>query len=86
MKGHHSCRRVAELLSQRLDEPLGLLDTIQLRVHMAICRNCQHVEQQLEGVKSLTAALFEADTGFEEEVKKPTAHEQGNRKSDRREE
>jgi len=80
MNGRHSCRRVAELLSQRLDEPLGRFDTILLRLHLAICRNCQHVEKQLEGVKSLTAALFEGDADLEDEPKKPMAHEAGDRR------
>lgn len=74
MREHHSCRRAAELLSQKLDESLGLLDTIRLRVHLAICRNCRHVQDQLAGVKSLTGALFEADTSFEDEDKKSMAH------------
>ncbi len=37
MNWMHSCRQAAELLSQRLDEPLGLLDTIRLRVHLSMC-------------------------------------------------
>ena len=84
MKRHHSCKRVAELLSQRLDEPLGLLDTIRLRVHMAICSNCRHVKTQLEAVESLTAVLFEADTRIEDEAKAPMAHGQGDHRGDRR--
>jgi predicted anti-sigma-YlaC factor YlaD len=54
----HSCRRVAELLSQRLDEPLGPIDELKLRLHLSLCGNCRNVEQQLRGVHSAAADLF----------------------------
>lgn len=54
----HSCRRVAELLSQSMDEPLGRLDRLRLRLHLAMCDNCRHVAQQLEAVKELSSDLF----------------------------
>lgn len=59
----HSCRRVAELLSQRMDEPLGWLDRLRLRVHLSMCDNCRHVAQQLEAVKELSGELFHLDSG-----------------------
>ena len=58
MNWTHSCRQAAELLSQRLDEPLGWLDTVRLRVHLAMCGNCRNVAQQLAGVDALAAELF----------------------------
>jgi len=75
----HSCRRVAELLSQSLDEPLGLFDTIRLRMHLAICGNCRHVEEQLKGVQSLTARFFETDTALEGDANEPVAHREDQR-------
>ena len=57
----HSCRRVAELLSQRMDEPLGWLDGLRLRVHLSMCDNCRHVSQQLDAVNELTGELFAFD-------------------------
>ncbi len=75
----HTCRRVAELLSQSLDEPLGLFDTIRLRVHLAICGNCRHVGEQLKGVQSLTATFFKTDTALEDDAKEPMAHGEGER-------
>ena len=53
----HSCRRVAELISQSHDEPLGLLD--RLRLHLSMCGNCRTVEQQLGAVSRLAGELFE---------------------------
>lgn len=58
MKWMHSCRRVAELLSQRLDEPLGLLDNLRLRLHLSMCGNCSNVEKQLESIQAASADLF----------------------------
>jgi len=54
----YSCKRVAELLSLSLDEPLGLFDRLRLRVHLSMCGNCSNVERQLLGVKALSADLF----------------------------
>jgi predicted anti-sigma-YlaC factor YlaD len=54
----HSCRRVAELLTQSMDEPLDWLDRLRLRMHLSMCDNCRNVEQQLFGVQALTAELF----------------------------
>jgi len=54
----HSCKRVAELLSQGMDEPLGWLDRLRLRLHLSMCDNCRHVEQQLVAVKALSSDLF----------------------------
>lgn len=48
-----SCKKVAELLSLAQDEPLGALDTLRLKFHLSICRNCQHVEQQMTQMTQL---------------------------------
>jgi predicted anti-sigma-YlaC factor YlaD len=63
MNWKHSCKRVAELLSQRLDEPLGPLDRLRLRVHLSMCDNCRHVESQLAQLRSLSSDLFERPHG-----------------------
>jgi hypothetical protein len=57
----YSCRRVAELISQSLDEPLGLIDRLRLRLHLKRCSNCGHVEQQLSVMAVLSAQLFSSD-------------------------
>lgn len=54
----YSCRRVAELLSQRLDEPLGLLDEMRLKLHLSMCGNCSHVADQIEAVHAASAELL----------------------------
>jgi predicted anti-sigma-YlaC factor YlaD len=57
----HSCRRVAELISLSLDEPLGLLDRLRLRMHLSMCGDCRNVESQLLAVKALSGELFADD-------------------------
>lgn len=49
----HSCRKVDELLSQSLDEPLGFIDRTKLRMHLSMCGNCRNVQQQLEVMHAL---------------------------------
>ena len=61
MNWMHSCQRVAELLSQRQDEPLGKLDSFLLRFHLSMCGDCRRVEGQLDGLKSLTTDLLSVD-------------------------
>jgi predicted anti-sigma-YlaC factor YlaD len=61
MNWMHSCRRVAALLSQSLDEPLGRLDLLRMRVHLSLCGNCRNVEQQMLEMKALSAELFSSD-------------------------
>lgn len=58
MSWTYSCKRVAQLLSQRRDEPLGLIDQLQLRVHLSICGDCRNVEQQLDGLHAAAGDLF----------------------------
>jgi predicted anti-sigma-YlaC factor YlaD len=58
----YSCRKLAELLSQRLDERLGPLDAVRLRVHLSVCANCSNVEKQLAGLSALAADLFSGDS------------------------
>ena len=57
----HSCRKVAQLLSQRLDEPLGLVDSLRLRLHLSMCDDCSNAQEQLAAVESLAADLFQPD-------------------------
>lgn len=61
MNWMHSCKKVAELLSQRLDEPLGLIDGLRLRVHLSMCDNCSNVAKQLSSVNTLAADLFSGE-------------------------
>lgn len=57
----HSCRKVAELLSQALDEPLNLTDRVLLRIHLSLCGNCRNVEQQINTLHALGPRLGTLD-------------------------
>lgn len=83
MNWTHSCKRVAELLSLAMDEPLSVLDRLRLRIHLSMCDNCRNVEVQLREVKNITGGLFtmeedlnpepsEAKTGRAPEPERPT--------------
>lgn len=58
MKWVYSCKRVAELLSQRLDEPLSLLEEVKLRIHLSMCGDCTNAAEQLEALEAASAQLF----------------------------
>ena len=66
MNRKHSCKKVAQLLSQRLDEPLSLRDRIQLRLHLALCGNCRNVQAHLRELRQLSKNLFAEDLEFGE--------------------
>ncbi len=68
MNWMHSCKRVAELLSQRLDEPLGPIDELKLRMHVSLCGNCRNVEKQLSGIHAAAADLFSGGVDPDEET------------------
>jgi len=68
MNWMNSCKRVAELLSQSLDEPLGWFDALRMRIHLSMCGNCRNVEQQMLRVKALSADLFSSDPMMDGEV------------------
>lgn len=53
----YSCQKVAELLSQAMDEPLTLTDRVRLQVHLTLCGNCRNVEKQLTMLRGLGASL-----------------------------
>ena len=54
----HSCREVARLLSQSLDEPLRISDRLQLRLHLFLCRNCRHVKSQFAEIQELSSKML----------------------------
>lgn len=73
MNWMHSCKRVAELLSQRLDEPLGLLDALRLRMHLSMCGDCSNVAQQLQAVHAASVDMFSNGLDADDESPPPTA-------------
>ena len=62
----YSCRKVAELVSQGMDEPLGLVDRMRLRLHLSMCANCRNVEEQVKRVHTLSGQLFTPDSALDD--------------------
>jgi predicted anti-sigma-YlaC factor YlaD len=62
MNWMYSCRRIAELVSRRLDEPLDVADRLLLRVHLAMCGNCRNVERQLVEINAIAERVLSGDS------------------------
>lgn len=62
----YSCRKVAELVSQGMDEPLGPIDRLRLRLHLSMCANCRNVEEQMRRVHALSGQLFTPDSALDD--------------------
>lgn len=74
MNWTYSCKRVAELLSQRLDEPLGLLDEMKLKLHLSMCGNCANVAAQLEELHAASSDLLSKGLELDEPVSRAPRH------------
>ena len=74
MNWMYSCKRVAELLSQRLDEPLGLLDEMRLKLHLSMCGNCANVAAQMEALHSASAELLSTGLDPDEQASRVPPH------------
>ena len=48
-----SCEKAAELLSQSLDERLGVVDQLLLKYHLSICGDCSNVDAQMKQLSGL---------------------------------
>ena len=69
----HSCERAAELTSLALDEPLGMVDQMRLRIHLSMCGNCQEVKKQMDMLHSLTPQLGTFDLDRNDEPEPPAS-------------
>lgn len=52
-----SCKEVSKLLSDRLDQRLGLMESLGLRLHLAMCDACSHVSRQFALLRRGAAEL-----------------------------
>lgn len=43
-----SCKQASLLLSRSQDRPLGLVERLRLRAHLAICERCRRVSTQFD--------------------------------------
>ena len=54
-----SCKEATQLLSQREDRKLALRETAALRLHLAICRGCRAVSEQIPFLRRALAKYFD---------------------------
>ena len=54
-----SCKEVTRLISEGLDRDLSLAERAQLQVHLAICRGCRAVNDQMQFLRRAVKQLFE---------------------------
>lgn len=62
----HSCKKVAELITLSQDEPLGSIDKLRLKIHLAMCGNCRNVEQQIAQLGTMMRGGFDYEQSSSE--------------------
>lgn len=65
-----SCRKVTELIEMQKHCPLSFKDSIQLRMHLFVCKYCSRYVRQVELIdKAVNKTFLDQDTSeFEENV------------------
>ena len=56
-----TCKDVARILSDGLDEEMTAAERARLRVHMVICEACRNVEQQFDLLRRLVRTSGPSD-------------------------
>ncbi|MBW6507232.1 MAG: zf-HC2 domain-containing protein [Rhodobacteraceae bacterium] len=56
-----SCKEVAQRASAMIDGELGAWDTLQMRMHLAMCKGCERFIGQVRVTRDLTKAAGEAE-------------------------
>lgn len=54
-----SCKQATQLLSQREERKLTLAERLALRLHLAICRGCRAVSEQIPFLRRALAKYFD---------------------------
>lgn len=54
-----SCKEATQLLSQREDRRLTLGERVALRLHLAICRGCRAVSEQIPFLRRAVSRLLD---------------------------
>ena len=48
-----SCKQASFLMSKRLDTHLSLIESISLRIHLRLCKNCSECNSHLLSIHTL---------------------------------
>jgi anti-sigma factor RsiW len=62
MKLRTDCREASRWLSRRLDDELPAAERARLRLHLVMCNDCRHVDEQM---RFLRAAMQRLASGEE---------------------
>lgn len=54
------CKDVAERASALIDQELGLIETFQMRLHLAMCNGCKAFVEQIRMTRDLTQRALDA--------------------------
>lgn len=47
-----NCKETSQLLSQAQDRPLGFIERMRMRLHLAICDRCRRVSTQFDFLRA----------------------------------
>ena len=48
-----SCKQASLLMSKKLDIPLSVMESISLKIHLALCKSCAECDSQLLSIHTL---------------------------------
>jgi predicted anti-sigma-YlaC factor YlaD len=51
-----SCQEATRLMSQKLDRKLALVEVMNLRFHLMMCKGCRHFDDQMLSLRQITRA------------------------------
>jgi hypothetical protein len=63
-----TCRDTSPIISEMMDHKVSFLQYLSVKIHLAICRPCQHYKAQLETVNLLAYELANKDSYGNTEV------------------
>lgn len=58
----YSCFRASEKMSQSLDRRLPLMEKLQLKMHLMMCKNCLRCSDQLSQLHRIASKRGESDS------------------------
>lgn len=60
-----NCKEATQLMSEKLDRPLGTKEKVALGFHMTMCVGCRNFANQMEELRNLSKHYTKGDTKAE---------------------
>jgi len=70
----HACKRVSQLTSESFERELSLAESLQLKLHFAMCGLCRNYHQSLKTMAGIFEHIREHD--LKQEIQLPTEAKQ----------